>query len=203
MSWWVKVLVTKVDDLSLIRKIHTVEEWIPAGCPQISTWAMVHSTSTRQCMPNILALRRQRQEDDSKSAPVWSTIYGAPGQNQGYPVSPSFVIQYSHTQYLFHVAIIKEQNPILTPINPRATYRKYANSLWNTGKLTVASRPLPQYATAVSAGCWGRCHEDPKLCSPYTQFFPVLPSPDCSHTQWRHSSACVAQQRSKNSPCKS
>lgn len=55
MSQWVKVLVTKVNDLSLIPKIHCGREMRKEKI----------CTTTIQCMPNILALRRQRQEDDS------------------------------------------------------------------------------------------------------------------------------------------
>lgn len=70
---------------------------------------------------------------------------GSSRPKPGYPASPSLVIQYSHTQYLLHAAIIKEQKPTFTPIKLKATYRKNANSLWNSGKLTMPQTTAPVF----------------------------------------------------------
>lgn len=168
--------------------------WIPAGDPQTSMCAMARSTSTIQCMPTILAIEGRGRRMTASLRPVWSIIWRAPGQNQGYPASPSLVIKYSYTQYL---SVTWSHNQRTKPNTHSITYRKYVYSLWNTGKLPRPPDHWPGIPRAVSAGCWGGARKTQSYVLSLLTFPLGTHSQTAATQEWRHSSACVTQQRSR------
>ena len=172
-------------------------KWIPAGCPQISMCAMACSISTMQCMPNILALGRQRQENNSKFEA--SLVYYMESFRPKPGLSSKSISCNTHSICYMQLSSKNKTNTHFH--RTQGHIQKYVNSLWSTGNSQCLKTTAPvfpeQWALATEEGIMKtQSYVLPILTFPYARSHPQTAA---AQSVTQHTlSACVTQQRSRN-----